>query len=58
VDIYNDMELRFTGGALTTKRFQVFIGMHASMVLGPYFMTFCVIVESSGWHEEAMLAIW
>jgi hypothetical protein len=48
----------FTGGTLTTKPFQAFTGMHVSMALGPHVMTFCAIVESSGWYEEAMLTIW
>jgi hypothetical protein len=44
---FNDLHDNFSG----------FYGMHASKVLGLLLLKTCVFVESSGWHEEAVLAI-
>jgi hypothetical protein len=57
VEIYDDTEFCFTeGGTLTIKRFQAlrYACKHGVGAL----MKIFVFVEASGWHKEAMLAIW
>lgn len=57
VEIYDDTEFCvMEGGTLTIKRFQAlrYACKHGVGAL----MKIFVFVEASGWHKEAMLAIW
>ncbi len=55
--LHDDTELFLWGGNLTTERSQAFRYAWKHGV-GATLMNIFVLVESSGWHEEAMLAIW